>query len=754
MENIKGLKHYWIFLVTLIFYTLGIVVHFIAQSKGPHPHHGREILEKVSPRINTINNSKNKNTTSANTGPSKYATPDNLFYFVQVSDIHMGESHTSGTQGHFLYFTEKILPIINPNFLFITGDITDSISKDLKIGTVKEDWVMYRKIIDHTNIPTKNNGTFLWDMRGNHDCFMIPEWNSKYNYFKDYSHTKTRGFSFNYETSYGTYSFVGLDGCPVVSTSNPFFGIIDEVSMDMYTNFMDKAKANPKNKHNFVFNHFPETTAKFAKTTSGKRWTDYTKDISLMLTGHFHSLGGNYLYAYHRNFLELELSDFRMHGRYRIVSVDNDIVSITDNILPLPKVPYDFKTSEVDKLIENPPEVFNKDIPPIVHITLPKNSRFNLKRGEPIQESYSSEYVRVLVFSDFPPKTLKLSLYIDDKLQNNVEFQYVGNKKLTKRDNTIHVNTRDDQNQNVNEHYTVNYKTPPLWIAKWNNTIYNDGKSHSLKVIAIDSNNMKGETSIKFRLDGKDDSLGVSFISTLLLKSVFPRTLPVFFGIVYIVYELMIILSRWYSVKYIIPNHPDLPFLPFRYIGDMIFNETEKFRNGGYFKRHFVGPFIEAFTFNGVFYPIQILLICVLVFPGRIGIMSRSSEDVSRVGGEFLYGTYTSGQWSNLFDQYGMYIINFLLLVYVDTFILVSMNHKNWFVNAFKIVMLSFLFLFQMVYTIALAYICGGIMAIFIAPFPNWFCIYCWIIILIIIIRRRVDGSSKPVTPEIAPVQV
>jgi len=78
----------------------------------------------------------------------------------------------------------------------------------------------------------------------------------------------------------------------VVSTSNPFFGIIDEVSMDMYTNFMDKAKANPKNKHNFVFNHFPETTAKFAKTTSGKRWTDYTKDISLMLTGHFHSLGG------------------------------------------------------------------------------------------------------------------------------------------------------------------------------------------------------------------------------------------------------------------------------------------------------------------------------------------------------------------------------------------------------------------------------------------------------------------------------
>jgi len=66
--------------------------------------------------------------------------------------------------------------------------------------------------------------------------------------------------------------------------------------MDMYTDFMDKAKANNNNKHNFVLSHFPETSAKFGKSSSGKRWEDYTKDISLLLTGHFHNFGGKFIF--------------------------------------------------------------------------------------------------------------------------------------------------------------------------------------------------------------------------------------------------------------------------------------------------------------------------------------------------------------------------------------------------------------------------------------------------------------------------
>jgi len=124
----------------------------------------------------------------------------------------MSDKYSRGAQGHLYYFLKKMIPIIDPNFLFITGDITDSLTTSLEIATQEDDWIMYRKIIEDTGVTTRNNGTFLWDIRGNHDCFMVPDWSSEYNYFKDYSHTKSRGFSFNYDTDYGTYSFIGLDG--------------------------------------------------------------------------------------------------------------------------------------------------------------------------------------------------------------------------------------------------------------------------------------------------------------------------------------------------------------------------------------------------------------------------------------------------------------------------------------------------------------------------------------------------------------
>jgi len=68
--------------------------------------------------------------------------------------------------------------------------------------------------------------------------------------------------------------------------------------MEKYVTFMEKAKANPNNKHNFVFSHYPETTLKFGKSLSGKEWNDYSKDISLLLSGHFHTIGGMHIIIY------------------------------------------------------------------------------------------------------------------------------------------------------------------------------------------------------------------------------------------------------------------------------------------------------------------------------------------------------------------------------------------------------------------------------------------------------------------------
>jgi len=260
----------------------------------------------------------------------------------------------------------------------------------------------------------------------------------------------------------------------------------------------------------------------------------------------------------------LELSDLKIHGKYRLVSIDHDIVSFSDYTLPLPELPYDFKTSNLDDIIHQPPIIFNQTLPPIVLITSPKNSRFILETNrEPVKESISSEYIRVLVFSSVLPTDLKLSLFIDDKEQQDITFNFVGEsnqeeKIRDKREESkkrswnkiVNIYSREENIFNMSTSTTTNTtsttslrennqtlvesnKIPPLWIAKWNpsTTILNPNKSYELKVVALDQrNNLKGNHSITFRFDGQKEDLNIPLRGQLLLKSVFVKLVRFFFS--------------------------------------------------------------------------------------------------------------------------------------------------------------------------------------------------------------------------------
>jgi len=252
-------------------------------------------------------------------------------------------------------------------------------------------------------------------------------------------------------------------------------------------------------------------------------------------------------------------------------------------------------------------------------------------------------------------------------------------------------------------------------------------------------------------MDGQKDDLDIPLRGQFLLKSVFPKLLPILFGIVYLSYEAIILFSRLYAVKYIIPNHDNLPFLPDRYIGDLIFSETKSFHET-FFKKTFILPFIEAFTLNGIFYPLQILVIYMLVFPSRVGLMSRSSEHFSRFCGEFLYGFYGSGQWTNTYDQYGIFMATFLLVLYLDTLLIVFANHRHERNHLLTLIILSLICGFQLILSISTTYMHGGILTVLLSPFPVWIYVYCWFLLIMIIIRRF--RSYKPVTPELAPIQI
>lgn len=75
-----------------------------------------------------------------------------------------------------------IFPCPSPSFVVVTGDLTDA--KDARRITSQqylEEWQVYRKAID------ERAGDILWyDMRGNHDCFDLPSWQSHVNLYRSY----------------------------------------------------------------------------------------------------------------------------------------------------------------------------------------------------------------------------------------------------------------------------------------------------------------------------------------------------------------------------------------------------------------------------------------------------------------------------------------------------------------------------------------------------------------------------------------
>jgi len=204
---------------------------------------------------------------------------------------------------------------------------------------------------------------------------------------------------------------------------------------------------------------------------------------------------------------------------------------------------------------------------------------------------------------------------------------------------------------------------------------------------------------------------------------------------IFILYELIILLPRIYSIKNIIPNHPNIPFLPKTYIGDEISNETKPFQNG-FFKKNIILPFIEAFTIDGIFYPLQILAICILILPSKMGNMSRPSENISRFGFEFLYGIYGSGQWANTYDQYAFHIILFLLVTFFDTIIISFLNHKQKRSHIITMILLVFIGIIQLFISVITTSMSGGFLTVILSPFPVWIFLYSWFLIFIIEIRR------------------
>lgn len=196
--------------------------------------------------------------------------------------------------------------------------------------------------------------------------------------------------------------------------------------------------------------------------------------------GHLHRLTaglGDVLKSYSKNTdsLELELSDMKDHGSYRIVAVDHDLISFIDIDLPIDQI-MPAQIDNVVPLTENNKIIWPKRIhtPPVILITNPKDSRYTMPSKEPLQNSRKSSHIRFLIFTEYEPSNLNIEIFMDDK-HHPFPANFIGS--LEEKGHL------------------------PLWTTLWEPNDFDDFESHILRIEVTTPDGQTGMSQVPFRMD-------------------------------------------------------------------------------------------------------------------------------------------------------------------------------------------------------------------------------------------------------------
>jgi len=136
---------------------------------------------------------------------------DRIFWFITITDTHIGTRGSQDTN-NLSWVVHEGKDIVNPSFVVLAGDITDSTDGNLfglPDGPHQSEWNEYRATLDMGN--TDINAGNFFDIPGNHDAYSDSDFSYYLNNSIQGQATNQTQASWTREFSYGKYHFLGVN---------------------------------------------------------------------------------------------------------------------------------------------------------------------------------------------------------------------------------------------------------------------------------------------------------------------------------------------------------------------------------------------------------------------------------------------------------------------------------------------------------------------------------------------------------------
>ena len=139
--------------------------------------------------------------------PARYlADGSNVIWFVQITDTHVDSDALKYYKDYFPWVLNDAVPVINPYFVVVTGDLTDSTKSTIPYygsGPHEDEWLKYKDIYTSAMMTP----SFYFDCPGNHDAYGDGQLAYYLKYSMQGSFTNSTQASWYIDNGKGVYHF-------------------------------------------------------------------------------------------------------------------------------------------------------------------------------------------------------------------------------------------------------------------------------------------------------------------------------------------------------------------------------------------------------------------------------------------------------------------------------------------------------------------------------------------------------------------